>query len=139
MQTVVNSGKEDESIASPTVSVEVLFTPLVIDAMEGISITVFDIPGAFLQPEMPGDNMMFMPLRGGFMDVMSELSPEHLPNVTYDNKGRKVLHVKCIWSIYGCIETAILWYELYSSTLNDLGFKINLYDRCVSNVVINGK
>jgi len=33
----------------------------------------------------------------------------------------------------------MLWYELFSSTLQDMGFELNPYDECVANKVINGK
>ena len=33
----------------------------------------------------------------------------------------------------------MLWYELYSSTLQDMGFELNPYDKCVANKTINGK
>ena len=42
-------------------------------------------------------------------------------------------------AIYGCIESALLWYNFYSTTLENEGFKINPYDRCVANKIINGK
>ena len=45
--------KEDESVASPTLSVDALFATLMIDADEGRDVATFDVPGAFLQPEMP--------------------------------------------------------------------------------------
>eukprot|EP00957_Ditylum_brightwellii_P088007 6703136-Ditylum_brightwellii.AAC.1 len=50
--------KEDESVASPMVAVESLFTSLIIDAMEDRDIAVFDIPGEFLQPEVPENKMI---------------------------------------------------------------------------------
>eukprot|EP00957_Ditylum_brightwellii_P116429 8880934-Ditylum_brightwellii.AAC.1 len=50
--------KKDELVASPTVAVESLFISLIIDAMEGRDIAVFDIPGAFLQPEVPENTMI---------------------------------------------------------------------------------
>ena len=39
-------------------------------------------------------------------------------------------------SIYGCIESVFLWYNIFSTTLEVLGFEINLYDRCVLENVI---
>ena len=41
--------------------------------------------------------------------------------------------------IYGCIEYALLWYNLYAKTLKYLGFIINTYGRCVANNIIDGK
>ena len=41
-------------------------------------------------------------------------------------------------AIYGCIKSALLWYNLYVSTLKDMGFKINPYYKCKANKMING-
>ena len=45
-----------------------------------------------------------------------------------------LLQVTC-----GCIESALRWNELCSETLENKGFVINPYDRCVANKEINGK
>ena len=47
--------------------------------------------------------------------------------------------MEILQAIYGCIESALRWYELYSETLEKEGFIINAYDRCVANKMINGK
>ena len=36
------------------------------------------------------------------------------------------------------IESALLWYQLFVSVLQDLDFKLNPYDPCVANKIING-
>lgn len=54
--------------------------------------------------------------------------------VTYEN-GSKVLNLRVIRLIYGRIEAALLWYELYTEVLKKTGFEINLYDFCVANVI----
>ena len=54
-------------------------------------------------------------------------------------KRVKCLYVKVLRALYGCLESAFLWYQLYSETLKKLGFEINPYDRCVANKVIDGK
>ena len=56
----------------------------------------------------------------------------------YDN-GKKVLYVNILRDIYGCIESALLWYKLYSEMLKGMVFVINPYDRCVANKMMNGK
>ena len=42
-------------------------------------------------------------------------------------------------ALYGCVVSALLWYELFSTTLEEMGFEINPYDMCVANKTINGK
>ena len=41
-----------------------------------------------------------------------------------------------IRAIYCCIDSVLLWYNLFSLSLESLGFGINPYDRCVSKKVI---
>ena len=54
-------------------------------------------------------------------------------------EGVRVLYVKVLREICGCIEYALLWYNIYVNTLKYLGFNINPYDRYVDNKMINGK
>ena len=56
----------------------------------------------------------------------------------YDN-GKKVLYVNILRDIYECIESALLWYKLYSEMLKGMVFVIYPYDRCVANKMMNGK
>ena len=46
---------KDESVASPTISLESLFTTLVIDAYEERDIATFNIPETYLHSNMPAD------------------------------------------------------------------------------------
>jgi hypothetical protein len=41
-------------------------------------------------------------------------------------------------ALYGCIESGKLWYDLLSSTLTSIGFKVNPCDRCVFNKIVDG-
>jgi hypothetical protein len=77
-------------------------------------------------------------LEGAFVDIMCEVNPEYLPDVRFEN-GKKVLYLRVLKALYGCIESALLWYNLFKSTLEGMGFVVNPYDRCVANATINGK
>ena len=72
------------------------------------------------------------------MNIMCSVNPEYNKYVWYKN-GKKVLYLKVLRSIYGCIESALLWCNLYSLTLKGLGFKVNIYDRFVANKMVDGK
>jgi len=37
------------------------------------------------------------------------------------------------------VKSALLWYELFTETLIDMGFELNPYDPCVANCMIDGK
>ena len=66
---------------------------------------------------------------------MCDVNPEYEKFVTYE-KGRKVLYVLILKSVYGIIESALLWYDFFSTTLSDLGLKLNPYERCIANKII---
>ena len=72
------------------------------------------------------------------LTLMCKVNPERLKNVVYEN-GKKVSYLEVLQVIYGCIESSLRWYELYSETLSKEGFVINPYDKCVANKIINGK
>ena len=42
--------------------------------------------------------------------------------------------MKVIRAIYGCIEAALQWYNFFSQTLKEMGFKLNAYDKCIANI-----
>jgi hypothetical protein len=80
---------------------------------------------------------MLMKFRDEFVDIMCDVNSEYKKYVVEEN-GKRVLYVRVLRAIYGCIELALLWYELFSKTLKGLGFEINPYDKCTANEMING-
>ena len=42
-------------------------------------------------------------------------------------------------ALYGCIESVLMWYNLYNGTLEKEGFVLNINDKCTENKIINGK
>ena len=129
--------KEFESVASPTLSLDGLFGSTMIDVFEGRDVATCDVPGAFLHAELPVGKKLFLVFRGQMADIMCEVNPDYQQYVRIVN-GKKILYVKVIRSIYGCIEAALLWYDLYKETLEKEGFILNQYDMCVANKEING-
>ena len=115
---------KEESISSPTVSVETLFSTLAIDAFEHRKVSTFDVPGAYLHAKMPPNKQILLKLRGEFVDIMCNVNELHRPNIVIEN-GKKVLYMKVKRAIYGYIESALLWYDLFTSTLQGMGFKVN--------------
>ncbi len=133
--------KDGEDFASPTASLESILTTLIIDTWEGRDVAVADVPGAYLHASFPEDKKVILKLQGVFIDIMCDVNPEYKKDVVYEtgrkNKPVKYLCVRVLRALYGCIESALLWYDLYLTTLQGLGFKINPYNRCVANKVIN--
>ena len=110
---------------------------LVIDATEQRDVAILDVPGSFLQNALTADKFLLVRIRYEFLDVVCEVNPEYIQYVRYKN-GKKVLYVKILRAIYGCIESALLWYKLYLETLEGMEFFINIYNLCVADKTING-
>ena len=50
-----------------------------------------------------------------------------------------MIYLLTLRAIYGCIESALLWYSLYKVTLESEGYELNPYYLCIANKVINRK
>ena len=127
-----------EEARSPTISLEALMVSLMIDAYENRKVSIVDVPGAYLQTDIPEGKFVLLLLENEFVDIMCKVNPEYTEYVRTEN-GKKVLDLQVKKAIYGMIELALLWYELYTSVMTELGFELNPYDLCVANKIINGK
>ena len=121
--------------ASPTVSSDALVLSIVVDAHENRDVATADVTGAYLKADM--DDFVIMKFTGASVDLICEMNPEHLPFVTIEH-GTKVLYVKLEKAMYGCVKSALLWYNVFHGALKEMGFKINPYDSCIANCDING-
>jgi Reverse transcriptase (RNA-dependent DNA polymerase) len=125
-----------EETASPTMSNEALFLSLMIDAKEHQDVGIADVQGAYLNAVMM--DFVLMRISGRAVEIFCTVNPEYRPYVFYEN-GVPVLLVQLVKALYGCVQSALLWYNLFVSTLLDLGFVLNPYDSCVANCEIHGK
>jgi hypothetical protein len=125
-----------EDISSPTVSNDALMLTFLIDAVEKRHVATADVPGAYLHAKM--DDFTVLKLIGQSVDILCKTNPEYLQYVTEEN-GKKVLYLQLLKALYGCIKSAMLWYELFAGTLKGMGFVLNPYDLCVANKMIDGK
>ena len=80
-----------------------------------------------------------MKIRGALVDMFLKLDSElYVPFITYEN-GEKVLYVCLLKALYGTLQAALLFYKKLKKDLESIGFKVNPYDPCVANRIINGK
>ena len=89
-------------------------TTLAIDAYKGRDVAIVDVPGAYLHADMPQTKgkTVLLKLKGDFVDIMCSANEEFTPHVEYEGKT-KVLYMKVLQAIYGCLKFTILWYNLY--------------------------
>ena len=122
--------------SSPTVSSDAIMLTLMVDAMEGRDVATADVAGAYLNAEM--DDYVLMRLEGEDVTLMCDVNSTYRDYVHRGKNGRKVLFLRLARALYGCVKSALLWYQLFSSTLQQMGFKLNPYDLCVANAEIKG-
>jgi len=124
--------------SSPTVLLEAMMMSCAIDTREGRHVAVTDIPGAFLHADMEQD--VHMLLEGTIVELDVKLDPSLYRKYIWENKkGKPMLYIKLKKALYGTLQVALLFWRLLSDTLIEWGFKLNEYDKCVANKIINGK
>jgi hypothetical protein len=126
---------EKHETASPTLSTDALLLTILMDAYESRDVATADIAGAYLNAFMK--DYVLMKFTGESVDILCTLNPKYRKFVVIE-KGIKVLYVRLIKALYGCVKSALLWYELFSETLQEMGFVLNPYDSCVANKNIDG-
>ena len=81
---------------------------------------------------------MLLLLEGNFVNIMCDINTKYKQKSRFKD-GRNKLYIHILKEIYGMIEYALLWYDLYMSVLRDMGFQLSTYDMCLANNDINGK
>ena len=109
---------------------------IIINAFERRDVATADIAGAYLKAYMK--DFTIMKFTGASVDILCEMNPKHAAFVAIE-AGSKVLYVRLVKAIYGCVQSALLWCKMFYSYLKELSFKLNPYDPCVANKMINGK
>ena len=112
-----------DDLSAPTVSTSSVFSILAVAAHEGRHIAVTDIGGAFLHADMTTGVNVYMRLDRVMTDMLVSAERKYKPYV--DDKG--CLIVKLDKALYGCVESAALWYEHLAGTLKSLGYETNDY------------
>jgi hypothetical protein len=121
--------------ASPTVSTIALILTILIDAYERRDVATADVAGAYLKATM--NDYVLIKFTGESVEILLKMEPTYERFVTYE-KGVKVLYARLKKALYGCVQSALLWYNLFHDTLKTMGFKVNPYDPCVANCMIDG-
>ena len=148
-RTCINGSTQREYMgrdeaASPTASTESIIITSVIDAKQHRDVMTADIPNAFVQTPLGAKAVgerITMKIRGPLVDMLEELSPEvYSKFVVYEGpKKTKVLYVVMIMALYGMLQSSLLYYKKFRKDIESIGFKVNPYDPCVANRMVNGK
>lgn len=118
---------------SPTVSTTNLFIMLCVAVREGRLGSTHDIGAAFLNAKMSGENV-FVKLDRIMTKMLCMIKPEYSAFV--NEKGEMI--AKLDKALYGCVQSAKLWYDLLVKVLKEDGYVVNIEDPCVLNKIVYG-
>jgi hypothetical protein len=124
-------GNGDHS--SPTAATTSIFLSTTIDAYEKRHVKIVDIEGAFLKVNMTED--VCVTIDETLSAILVNMVPAWAPLLARDRR----LLVKLDKALYGCVQSAKLFYNSVAATLKGMGFVPNPYDQCVFNAVRKGK
>ena len=124
-----------EETSSPTVSTAAVFVTAAIAAHQGRHVITMDVETAYLNAKMIEGKPVFMRLDPLITAILSQLDAEF--EQFHDSKGATI--VKLDRALYGCVESAVLWYKDLRHTLETDGFKVNDYDLCVFNKIVSSE
>ena len=122
-----------EDLSSPTAEQSSVMTVAAIAASEGRHVATCDIAGAYLNaPMSPTGVIVHMRIDSTLAAILAKLDPSYAP---YLNKKGEVI-VALDKALYGCVESASLWYAQLSTFLTtELDFTANIHDPCVFNMI----
>ena len=111
------------------------------EAKENKAITTCDIPNAFIQTEVEKQDKdghhTIMKIRGPPVEILREMDLNYRQSVVSEN-NRQVLYVQIIKALYGLMISAMMLYNKLKTDLIKNGFKLNSYDPCIANRMVNG-
>jgi hypothetical protein len=81
------------------------------------------------------DDKVYMTLSPLLSKRLCDIQPDYKRFV--DNKG--IITVKLLKALYGCIQSAKLWFHTIQRMLLGDGFVQNPHDQCIFNKDVNGK
>jgi Reverse transcriptase (RNA-dependent DNA polymerase) len=97
-------------------------------AHEGYHVMSLDHKAAYLNASMKCPLVMML-LTAEVSPLLCGIDSSHKKFLRTDGK----IAVRLKIALYGCVQSAVLWYEELASTLVDFGFKRNPYDICSFN------
>ena len=123
--------------SSPTASTSAILIIAQLAAAERRHVISLDIGSAYLNAKMPKDDpskLVFMAIASNMADILIDLDPSYK---RYQRANGTII-VELDQALYGCIESALLWYKELSSFLGSIGFAPNLYEKCILNKTESG-
>ena len=135
---VANGAQMDPSthtdLSSPTVSLTFLLMEVVMAARERRKVATMDVGNAFVKATMDGEEEVFVNLDQISAALLIQIDP------TFERflNERMEMTVLLKKALYGCLQSARLWFELLVKELMAFGYTQNPVEPCVLNKDIGG-
>ena len=107
----------NDDAASPTVATVVIFLTSVIDAMENWEVSVFDVPGAFMQTDM--DELVHVRFTDKMVELFLEIDEAMYKRCITLERGERVMYVELLKVLYDTLGAARLFWEKLSAKLKE--------------------
>ena len=123
--------------SSPTATTSGLAIVLMLAAERGCHCVTADVGCAYLNAAMPkgdAEKLVFIKIAADIASTLIKVDPSMEAYVRADG----TLIVELNQALYGCVESAQLWYTELTDTLKALGFRMNDTDPCILNRTDNG-
>ena len=118
--------------SSPTASTSAIMIVAQLAAAEGRHVISLDIGSAYLNARMPKDDpskLVFMAIAPIIATILVDIDPSYKKFLRPNGS----IIVELDQALYGCIESAVLWYNELSTFLGSIGFAPNSYEKCILN------
>ena len=123
--------------SSPTVSTKGIIQTAAIYGHFGRDVATIDITNALLWDDNNGE--VLMKLCGKMVELLVAPYPSlYIKYVVGGENGEPVLYVKLSKVLYGLLRPALLFHKKLRKELEDMDFKINPYEPCIPNNMVNG-
>jgi len=117
---------KEADIASPTVSVASLLTVSTVAAAQRRKVVTMDVGQAYLNANMKEE--VLMRLDRTIAGILIERDPSYAKFL--DPRTGEII-VRLNKALYGCVESAKLWYDTLAAKFISMGYSVNPYDACV--------
>ena len=125
-RVVAGGHRQDRSLlSSPTVALTSVLAVAALAAHEGHHFMTLDHKAAYLNATMRGPRVDML-LTPEVAEIMCRIDSKYRKFIRPDRK----ITVTLKKALYGCIQSAVLWYQKLASTLEGIGFRSNPYDIC---------
>lgn len=128
--------KTKEETSSPTMTTESVLLSCTLDAYKHHDVATCDIAGEFMQADV--DELIHIRIAGFMVELLCGLDTDRYRKHVVSEWNEPVIYLALNKALYSTLQALIFWKDL-TGALQEWGFTLNPYHRCVANKMVNGK